>query len=223
LRVEPLHRSARHCRILQVSDQELIAPRRRQANKNCPSRTAVVVASRCMCRKCSRRLRSPSSTWRLGEISEKSRTQPSLQVQVSRVIPISTTFCPPPIEPILMTGKRRTGEDQRESVLRVGDVSNDTIDPGVGSRNEGLLGQADASIIEDPHAMVLVRRNYINCIHAVGRAVSPYLVLRPDGQQQCVLFAFCCSKDESGRTSVRPLSEIKTLRCSKRSSRFRFR
>jgi len=161
--------------------------------------------------------------WRLGEISEKSRTQPSLQVQVSRVIPISTTFCPPPIEPILMTGKRRTGEDQRESVLRVGDVSNDTIDPGVGSRNEGLLGQADASIIEDPHAMVLVRRNYINCIHAVGRAVSPYLVLRPDGQQQCVLFAFCCSKDESGRTSVRPLSEIKTLRCSKRSSRFRFR
>jgi len=58
------------------------------------------------------------------------------------------------------------------------------------------------------YAMVLVRRNYINCIHAVGRAVSPYLVLRPDGQQQCVLFAFCCSKDESGRTSVRPLSEI---------------
>jgi hypothetical protein len=57
--------------------------------------------------------------------------------------------------------------------------------------------------------MVLVGRNYINCIHAVGRAVSPYLVLRPDGQQQCVLFAFCFSKDESGRTSVRPLGEIK--------------
>jgi hypothetical protein len=32
LRVEPLHRSARHFRILQVSDQELIAFRRRQAN-----------------------------------------------------------------------------------------------------------------------------------------------------------------------------------------------
>jgi hypothetical protein len=57
--------------------------------------------------------------------------------------------------------------------------------------------------------MVLVGRNYINCIHAVGRAVAPYLVLRPDGQQQCVLFASCCSKDQSGRTSVRPLGEIK--------------
>jgi hypothetical protein len=32
LRVEPLHSAARHCRILQVSDQGLIAPRRRQAN-----------------------------------------------------------------------------------------------------------------------------------------------------------------------------------------------
>jgi hypothetical protein len=32
LRVEPLHRAARHCRILQVSDQGLIVLRRRQAN-----------------------------------------------------------------------------------------------------------------------------------------------------------------------------------------------
>ena len=32
LRVEPLHRAARHRRILQVSDQGLIAPRRREAN-----------------------------------------------------------------------------------------------------------------------------------------------------------------------------------------------
>ncbi len=35
-------------------------------------------------------------------------------------------------------------------------------------------------------------------------------VARPDGQQQCVLFAFCCSKDESGRTPVRPLGESKS-------------
>src|SRR4029077_15653531 len=42
------------------------------------------------------------------------------------------------------------------------------------------------------------------------RAASPYSALRPDGQQQCVLFAFCCSKDESGRTPVRPLGASKS-------------
>jgi len=103
--------------------------------------------------------------WRIGEILKKSRTQPALHVQVSRVIPISTTFCPPPIEPILVTGKRRTGEDQRESFLRIGDLGDNTIDPGVGPRNEGLLHQSDASIIEDPHAVVLVWRNDIDLIH----------------------------------------------------------
>ena len=35
LRVEPLHRAARHCRILQVSDRGLITPRRRQAKPAC--------------------------------------------------------------------------------------------------------------------------------------------------------------------------------------------
>jgi hypothetical protein len=49
--------------------------------------------------------------WRIGKISEKSRTQPALHIQVSRVIPISTTFGPPPIEPILVTRKRSAGED----------------------------------------------------------------------------------------------------------------
>ena len=44
-----------------------------------------------------------------------------------------------------MTGERRTGEDQREPILGVGDVSNHTIDPGVGSRYEWLLNQSRAS------------------------------------------------------------------------------
>jgi class 3 adenylate cyclase len=43
-----------------------------------------------------------------------------------------------------------------EPFLGVGDVGNDTIDPGVSSRDEGLLHQSDASIIEDPHPVVLV-------------------------------------------------------------------
>ena len=54
-----------------------------------------------------------------------------------------------------------------KSILRVGDVSNDTIDQGVGSRYEGLLHQSDASIIEDSHAVVLVGPNDIDRIHAV--------------------------------------------------------
>jgi hypothetical protein len=66
-----------------------------------------------------------------------------------------------------VTGERRTREDQREPILGVGDVSNHTIDPGVGSRYEWLLNQSDTSIVEDPHAVVLVRRNDIDRIHAV--------------------------------------------------------
>jgi len=31
----------------------------------------------------------------------------------------------------------------------------------------------------------------------------------PSVQQQCIRFVFCCSKDESGRTPVRPLVESK--------------
>jgi hypothetical protein len=43
-----------------------------------------------------------------------------------------------------------------------------------------------------------------------GRAASSCLVLRPDGQQQCILFAFLLQQDESGRTPVRPLVESKS-------------
>jgi hypothetical protein len=44
----------------------------------------------------------------------------------------------------------------REFFLGIGNVGNDMIDPGVSSRAEGFLHQSDASIIENPHAMVLV-------------------------------------------------------------------
>jgi hypothetical protein len=73
------------------------------------------------------------------------------------MIPIPTILCSPPLKPILVTRKRRTGEDQREPVLRVRDVSNNTINPGIGAGDEGLLHQSNASIIENPHAMVIVR------------------------------------------------------------------
>jgi hypothetical protein len=72
-----------------------------------------------------------------------------------------------------VTGKRGAREDQRESILGVGNVGHDTIDPGVGSGDEGLLHQSDASIIEDPYAVVLVGRNDIDRIHAFGRAAAP--------------------------------------------------
>jgi hypothetical protein len=46
-----------------------------------------------------------------------------------------------------------------------------------------------------------------------GRAASSCLVLRPDGQQQCILFAFCCSKTKaaelrSGRLSNQNLAML---------------
>jgi hypothetical protein len=75
---------------------------------------------------------------------------------------------------------------------------------------QGLLHQSNASIIEDPHAVVLVGRKDIDRIHAVQPCGHSLFSIETDGQQQCVLFAFCCSKDESGRTPVRPLGESKS-------------
>jgi hypothetical protein len=45
-------------------------------------------------------------SWRNGERSEESGTQPVLLVQINRVVPIFNTFLTPPSEPILVTGEK---------------------------------------------------------------------------------------------------------------------
>ena len=55
-----------------------------------------------------------------------------------------------PVEPVLMTGKGRGGEYQREALIRVRNIGDHSIDHCVSARHERLLAQAHARIVEDP-------------------------------------------------------------------------
>ena len=104
----------------------------------------------------------------------------------------SPTFRSPPIEPILVTGKGSTGKDQCEPSLGAWNVRHDTIDPGVGPRNERLLYQS-----------------------TVRPCDLSSFSMRPDGQQQCVLFAFATAMTKAAEHWSGRFSEIKILQCTK--------
>ena len=64
-----------------------------------------------------------------------------------------------------MAGERRGRKDHRKAALGVGDVGNDTINPRIRPSDEGLLVQSYARVIEDPHAVMFVRRDDVDRIH----------------------------------------------------------
>ena len=122
----------------------------------------------------------------------------NLSPRLSGRIPL--TFCSPPIEPILVTGKGSTGKDQCEPSLGAWNVRHDTIDPGVGPRNERLLYQS-----------------------TVRPCDLSSFSMRPDGQQQCVPFAFAAATTKAAEHWSGRFSEIKILQCPKWALRpFRF-
>ena len=49
------------------------------------------------------------------------------------------------------------------SPISIRDISNDTITHRVGASDERLVRQADASIVEHPRAMILVRGDHVDC------------------------------------------------------------
>jgi len=64
-----------------------------------------------------------------------------------------------------MARERRAGKNQRKAALGILDVGNDTINPGIRPGDERLLVQTNARVIEDPHALVFVRRDDVDRIH----------------------------------------------------------
>jgi hypothetical protein len=83
------------------------------------------------------------------KVTKQRRAQPTLLIEVSRVIPIAVPLSALPVKPILMAWKRRAGEDEREAPISVRNVSDGTINQGIGARDEWLLFQANASVVED--------------------------------------------------------------------------
>ena len=64
-----------------------------------------------------------------------------------------------------MIGEGRGREDQREALFSLRDISNNTINHRIRASDEGLLNQANTRVIEDLHAEVLVRGDYVDCVH----------------------------------------------------------
>jgi hypothetical protein len=91
-----------------------------------------------------------------------------------------------------VTGKGSTGKDQCEPSLGAWNVRHDTIDPGVGPRNERLLYQS-----------------------TVRPCDLSSFSMRPDGQQQCVPFAFAAATTKAAEHWSGRFSEIKILQCPK--------
>ena len=98
------------------------------------------------------------------------------------MIPIAVSLVPPPVKPVLMAWKGRAGEHECEAPISIRYISNDTINHRVGASDERLLRQADARIVENPHAMILVRGDDVDCVHVFffcllrrkGRKVGPF-------------------------------------------------
>src|SRR5262245_22648534 len=73
-----------------------------------------------------------------------------------------------------MTRKPYCGEDKREAALGIGDIDSDAVDHCVSAGNEGLFHEPKARVVKNPHAVMLVRRDHIYCIHeATSNPVTP--------------------------------------------------
>lgn len=64
-----------------------------------------------------------------------------------------------PVQLVLMTGEKRCGEYQRETMLCVRNIGDHAINHRIRRRDKRLLVEPDARIVEDPHAMMFVRRS----------------------------------------------------------------
>jgi len=53
----------------------------------------------------------------LRKVPEQGGAEPAFQVQLGRVVPVAATVFAPPVEGILVSWKRRDGEDQRKAMV----------------------------------------------------------------------------------------------------------
>ena len=72
-------------------------------------------------------------------ILEQGRAEPAFEIVGFGIIPVAARFFAPPVEANGVPGKRVGGKDQAETVGRVGDVSDESVDQDVGSADEGFL------------------------------------------------------------------------------------
>jgi hypothetical protein len=74
-----------------------------------------------------------------------------------------------------MAGEGSAGEDQSKALVGVRNVRDDAINHRVSASDKGLLNQADAQIVEDPHAVVLVRGDDVDSVHVSFRVLGLFL------------------------------------------------
>src|SRR5262245_62164328 len=97
------------------------------------------------------------SLWSGLEVSKQGRTQPSFDVQVRAVVPVSTHVFAPPLKGHLVARKRHSRKQQGEPLRCVWNVVNHLVDDLVCAGHKWLLHQAYLRVIKDPETFVLVR------------------------------------------------------------------
>jgi hypothetical protein len=108
--------------------------------------------------------------WSHTEVPKKRWAQPSLHIELRRVVPVAAAVGPPPFQPELVARELRRCEDHSKALFGIRDIRNGSIDHRVSTGYKRLLRQAYPRIIEDPHPEVPVWRYDIDSVHPVDPA-----------------------------------------------------
>src|SRR5262245_17889068 len=113
--------------------------------------------------------------WSFVEIPKQCRTQPALNLELWRVIPIASILLASPFKSDRVTGKRRRGEKQPKAFLCIRNRCDQPVDHRVDASNEWLAHKPDRGVVENPHALVFVWCDNSNGIHIVAVCSKPQL------------------------------------------------
>jgi hypothetical protein len=66
-----------------------------------------------------------------------------------------------------MTREGSGRKDHCKTLVRVWDIGHYAINHSVSASHERLLHLADARVVEDPHAVMVVRGDDVDCVHGI--------------------------------------------------------
>ena len=79
--------------------------------------------------------------------------------------PVATAIGASPIKTILVSGERLLEKINVKTMFGISNISEHAVDYRVGANNERLLNKSHAWIVKHPHAVMLVWRDYGDCVH----------------------------------------------------------
>ena len=109
---------------------------------------------------------------RFVEIAKQRRAQPTLRIEILRVVDVSSPVRPSPTQPKLAAGKRVGRKDHHKALVSVRQISGHSVNHGVGAANKGFGLQPNARIVKHPHIEVAIGCDDVDAIHGLVRRVD---------------------------------------------------